>query len=283
MNRDTWEAVERATRWLDSHHRPDDTEITMRLLKVTEEAGEAAQAWIGANGRNPRKGITHDREDVAAELADVVVSALVAINSLGLDPAAALAAKARALTTRLDGLEPDDRATGDRVTDDVSIRAGEPSDAAFVVEMARLASTLEDRPLPPVDDPGLAEGLPPSPDTSVVALGHDGRPVGAAWWHVGKPPLVTTPDGDPVPELVIAVTADARDHGVGRRLLDALATRAVEHGHDRLALNVHIRNPAARLYSRTGFVVAGRGRGPLGVAMVRDLTSPTPRQRAPHP
>jgi hypothetical protein len=38
-----------------------------------------------------------------------------------------------------------------------------------------------------------------------------------------------------------------------------------------LALNVHIRNPAARLYSRAGFVVAGKGRGPLGVAMVREL------------
>jgi hypothetical protein len=28
---------------------------------------------------------------------------------------------------------------------------------------------------------------------------------------------------------------------------------------------------AARLYSRAGFVVAGKGRGPLGVAMVREL------------
>ena len=63
----------------------------------------------------------------------------------------------------------------------------------------------------------------------------------------------------------------ARGRGVGRRLLDALATRAAESGHDRLALNVHIRNPAAHLYSRAGFVVAGKGRGPLGVAMVREL------------
>jgi len=33
----------------------------------------------------------------------------------------------------------------------------------------------------------------------------------------------------------------------------------------------HFRNPAAHLYSRAGFVVAGKGRGPLGVAMVREL------------
>jgi hypothetical protein len=36
-------------------------------------------------GQNPRKGVTHTREDVAAELADVAFTALVAIESLGLD------------------------------------------------------------------------------------------------------------------------------------------------------------------------------------------------------
>ena len=53
--------------------------------------------------------------------------------------------------------------------------------------------------------------------------------------------------------------------------LDALIARAAEHGYDRPALNVHIRKPAAHLCSRAGFVVAGKGRGPLGVAMVREL------------
>ncbi|TWF82097.1 acetyltransferase (GNAT) family protein [Pseudonocardia hierapolitana] len=150
-------------------------------------------------------------------------------------------------------------------------RTGDRSDAAFIVEMARLASSIEGRPLPPADDPVLAQGLPPSPDTSVLALDHDGRPVGAAWWHFREPLLVVTPDGAPVPELVIAVTPAERGHGVGRHLLDALITRAARHGYDRLALNVHVLNPAVRLYCRTGFVVAGKGRGPLGVAMVRHL------------
>lgn len=156
------------------------------------------------------------------------------------------------------------------------VRAGEPSDAAFIVEMARLASAVEDRPLPPADDPDLARGLPRSPDTAVLALDHDGRPIGAAWWQFREPPLVVAPDGVPVPELVLAVTPSGRGRGVGRCLLDALATRAAEHGYDRLALNVHIRNPAARLYSRAGFVVAGKGRGPLGVAMVRQLPTALP-------
>ncbi len=148
---------------------------------------------------------------------------------------------------------------------------GHPSDWAFIVEMARLASTIEDRPLPPGDDPELVQGLPPSPGASLLALDDAGRPVGAAWWRVREPALVVAPDGAPVPELVVAVVPADRGRGVGRRLLDELAARAAHHGHDRLALNVHIRNPAVRLYSRTGFVVAGKGRGPLGVAMVRHV------------
>ena len=105
----------------------------------------------------------------------------------------------------------------------------------------------------------------------MVALDDDGQPVGAAWWHPRDRSLVVAPDGAPVPEVVVAVAPVARGRGVGRCLLDALAARAAEFGYDRLALNVHIRNPAARLFSRVGFVVAGKGRGPLGVAMVREL------------
>lgn len=153
----------------------------------------------------------------------------------------------------------------------VPVRAGEPSDAAFIVEMARLASVIEDRPLPPADDPTLVRGLPPAPDAAVLALDPAGRPVGAAWWHFRAPPLVVAPGGTQVPEIVVAVVPDDRGRGVGRCLLAALAARAAERGYDRLALNVHIRNPAARLYSRIGFEVAGKGRGPLGVAMVLRL------------
>lgn len=98
---DVLDTVHDAVAWLNSHHGPDDTELTMRVLKVAEEVGEAAQAWIGATGQNPRKGVTHTRADVAAELADVVLSALVAITSLGLDPAAAVRAKAAVVATRL--------------------------------------------------------------------------------------------------------------------------------------------------------------------------------------
>jgi NTP pyrophosphatase (non-canonical NTP hydrolase) len=54
----------------------------MRMLKLQEEVGEAAQAVIGATGHNPRKGVTHSWDDVGAELCDVVITALVALRTL---------------------------------------------------------------------------------------------------------------------------------------------------------------------------------------------------------
>ena len=75
------------------------------MLKVTEEAGEVARAWIGTRGQNPRKGVTHTRDDVAAELADVVVTALVAIESLGIDARFALEACAQKVRHRLEPTE----------------------------------------------------------------------------------------------------------------------------------------------------------------------------------
>jgi hypothetical protein len=63
---------------------------------------------------------------------------------------------------------------------------------------------------------------------------------------------------------------------LGSTLLEALMLRAAEHFSE-IVLNVHIRNPAARLYSRVGFTVPGKGHGLLGVAMRRDLSASEPR------
>ncbi len=57
-------------------------------------SGQVAAAWIGLFGQNPRKGVTHTREDVAAELADVVFTALLAIESLGPVPRAVVRRRA---------------------------------------------------------------------------------------------------------------------------------------------------------------------------------------------
>ncbi|MEU5688017.1 hypothetical protein DEJ48_10810 [Streptomyces venezuelae] len=82
MSAALWPVTARITAALDAANGRDEHEIAMRLLKVNEEAGEAAAAYIGATGQNPRKGLTHSRNDVAQELADVIVAAAVALLSL---------------------------------------------------------------------------------------------------------------------------------------------------------------------------------------------------------
>jgi GNAT superfamily N-acetyltransferase len=56
------------------------------------------------------------------------------------------------------------------------------------------------------------------------------------------------------PCVAIAVARSERNQGIGGRLLDALATRARELGHARMALAVETGNPAVRLYERHGYV-----------------------------
>jgi GNAT superfamily N-acetyltransferase len=126
---------------------------------------------------------------------------------------------------------------------------------------------------------GSAEVLalvPGQIDGAVIATDDAGQPIGAAWWHLHEPPLLRDADGQAVPELVMAVVAVARDRGVGTALIEALVQEATRQSFSAVALNVHLRNPAARLYMRTGFRVAGAGRGGYGVAMMRALAEGLP-------
>src|SRR5260221_12993312 len=50
-----------------------------RICKVSEELGKAVNAFIGTTGQNPRKGLTHDMDDVLEELADTALTAIYAI------------------------------------------------------------------------------------------------------------------------------------------------------------------------------------------------------------
>ncbi|WP_331489929.1 MazG-like family protein [Streptomyces sp. Go40/10] len=55
---------------------------TLQVLKLAEEVGEAAQAVIGARGTNPRKGHSHSWTDVEDEVADAVITGMVALARL---------------------------------------------------------------------------------------------------------------------------------------------------------------------------------------------------------
>ena len=69
---------------LHAHH--GDVPAEVRLLKLTEEVGEAAEAFIGMQGMNSRKGTCRSRDDLLAELSDVIITAAIAMSGIGLRP-----------------------------------------------------------------------------------------------------------------------------------------------------------------------------------------------------
>jgi NTP pyrophosphatase (non-canonical NTP hydrolase) len=82
----TWETIGRLVDWLDrGSSLPGETKTIMQILKITEEAGEVAEALIGVTGQNPRKGYSHSWQDVENELCDVVITAMVALTRINPD------------------------------------------------------------------------------------------------------------------------------------------------------------------------------------------------------
>ncbi|MFI6461741.1 MazG-like family protein [Streptomyces sp. NPDC050528] len=80
---DLWSGIDDLWTWVDGNRPLDGREdLLLRMLKLSEEVGEVAQAVIGVTGQNPRKGVTHSWEDVQGELCDVVITALVALRTL---------------------------------------------------------------------------------------------------------------------------------------------------------------------------------------------------------
>jgi ribosomal protein S18 acetylase RimI-like enzyme len=152
----------------------------------------------------------------------------------------------------------------------IQVRDATTADEAFIVEMARHACIIEDRPLPDPDDEEVLSMLPPPGEVPIIAEDRTGVPVGAAWtWH-NDPPLRVDANGVPVPELCIGVAPGRRGAGIGGVLLDALFTRCAP-SLEAMCANVHVRNPAQHLYQRKGFRIVEQGRGPLGSAMHKDL------------
>jgi NTP pyrophosphatase (non-canonical NTP hydrolase) len=80
---DLWTTVGELWEWLEANRPVGGREgLLLRMLKLSEEVGEVAEAVIGATGQNPRKGVTHTWDDVEAELCDVVITAMVALRTL---------------------------------------------------------------------------------------------------------------------------------------------------------------------------------------------------------
>jgi NTP pyrophosphatase (non-canonical NTP hydrolase) len=87
MDQSAWDSVDRLVAWLDQGSElPPETKTMLQILKITEEAGEVAEALIGVTGQNPRKGFSHTWRDVENELCDVIITAMVALTRV--NPAA---------------------------------------------------------------------------------------------------------------------------------------------------------------------------------------------------
>jgi GNAT superfamily N-acetyltransferase len=151
---------------------------------------------------------------------------------------------------------------------EVRLRSATKADDAFIVEMARHACVTEDWPLPEPDSEETGSVLPGDGDVVVLAADATGALLGAAWTFHHDPPLVIE---TLLPEVVMAVVPEFRGRGVGGLLLDELSQRCAGT-YEAICLNVHVRNPAVRLYERKGFHAVGHGRGALGVAMRKSLT-----------
>lgn len=95
-----WATISKLVAWLDHANGGGPHETAMRLLKLTEEVGEVSQAYAGLLGQNPRKGQTHTETDVADELCDVIVTAMVALHGFTDDPEKHLATKIQAIADR---------------------------------------------------------------------------------------------------------------------------------------------------------------------------------------
>lgn len=91
---------------LDRLHKGFLLEIPQQtlIMKIAEELGEAVQAHIGVTGQNPRKGVYGSREDVLKELADVILTAGIAMISVAdgdaEEAARRLTARLQAVTAR---------------------------------------------------------------------------------------------------------------------------------------------------------------------------------------
>ncbi|MEV6566701.1 MazG-like family protein [Streptomyces kronopolitis] len=118
MRQDTWDTVSHLARRFNAH---DDEggldpvqQWTLQVLKIAEETGEASQAVIGVRGTNPRKGDSHTWQDVHAEVADVVITGLVALARMRPDDAERyLQQQLRAKAAKFLPAGPDDGLAGD--------------------------------------------------------------------------------------------------------------------------------------------------------------------------
>lgn len=104
MNDSAWATIAELNHWLTKDSElPEEMQKILQILKISEEAGEVAEAVIGATGQNPRKGFSHSWDDVEKELCDVIITSMVALTRLNPQPGQVFAAQLRRVRDRAIG------------------------------------------------------------------------------------------------------------------------------------------------------------------------------------
>ncbi|MFJ6659656.1 MazG-like family protein [Streptomyces sp. NPDC091377] len=111
MDTTTWDQICRIREWLDDEtpQTGDEDRRLLRILKISEEVGEVAEALHGALAANPRKGASHTWDDVRKELCDVAVTTLVALATLTEKPDAEFEGRLKQLVDRISPASGPDR------------------------------------------------------------------------------------------------------------------------------------------------------------------------------
>ncbi len=143
-----------------------------------------------------------------------------------------------------------------------SLRPVEPQDLAFLRKMLWEAAYWRDASTrTPVagdlETPDLAYLLATwgrAGDVGVLAETKGRRALGAAWYRLWTEEQHSYGFVSPaIPELAVAVAAEARGLGVGTALVTELLRVAEESGVSGVSLSVEPENPARRLYKRLKF------------------------------
>lgn len=97
--RDIYEKISASQTGVDLHRMAGRT---VRLIKLSEEVGEVNQAYIGYLGANARKaGLKYDEADIAKELCDVIITAMVALHDWNAHPESLLKVQLQGLQERI--------------------------------------------------------------------------------------------------------------------------------------------------------------------------------------
>jgi GNAT superfamily N-acetyltransferase len=133
----------------------------------------------------------------------------------------------------------------------IVIRPATPADVEITLTFIKGLAAFEREPeaVKTTVDDLLRDGFGQQPKFEVLMAEQDGEPVGFALFF----PTYSTWEGRPGIHLEdIFVLEHLRGHGVGRKLMAALAALAVARGCARLELSVLHWNPAREFYHHLG-------------------------------